>query len=135
MGYQPKIIKGRITTSAKTPDDIRKECEGQKLTDEEIELAIKSCEYFAGLVLTLSLWDYDGHSCYHLSGWNKEDDEAVMMGMYYEEQIGIFLSYKNKQERFIRDWKAGKYEPCGTYTFPLSDVEVLEVLQEERKDS
>ncbi len=50
MGYQPKIIRGRVKDTGYPID---------------------------GLGLYFSLWDYDNYESYHLVGWNKEDDEAV----------------------------------------------------------
>jgi hypothetical protein len=40
-------------------------------------------------------------------------------------------AYEDDFEGFKADWEAGTYEPGCTYTFPLSAVEVLEVVQEE----
>lgn len=54
-----------------------------------------------------------------------------MLAMYEAEQYNPFCAYEDDFEGFKADWEAGTYDPGCTYTFPLSAVEVLEVVQEE----
>lgn len=91
-------------------------------------------EQFDGLEVFLSLWDYDGHSAWHLWNWKKEDDEKVMMAIYQAEQEHPLPRYKGNIEKFKEDWKAGEYDPVCAYVFPLCAVEVLEVIQEEENN-
>lgn len=107
MGYQPKIIRGKV-----------------KGTGYPID----------GLELIFSLWDYDNHESYHLSGWNKEDDEAVMMTIYQSENEAGFCVYATL-EGFTRAWKAGEYEPDGVFCLAPDNVEVLEVIQAEKRSN
>jgi hypothetical protein len=58
----------------------------------------------------------------------------MMMGMYYAEQTHPFPQYKGKLEEFIADLKAKKYDPGCVFGFEPSDVEELEVIQEEVKE-
>lgn len=39
--------------------------------------------------------------------------------------------YRDNFEKFQKDWTSGEYDPGMTFTFKDSEVEVLEVLQEE----
>ena len=96
----------------------------------------KADQYFNGLEILLASWWYDDHSCWHLFSWPKAVDNRVMCAMYHAEQYKggpaiLPSAYKNNFEAFRRDWEAGTYDPGATYTFPLENVEVLEVLQEE----
>lgn len=85
-----------------------------------------------GLELIFSLWDYDKRDSYHLSLWNKEDDEAVMMTIYQSENEAGFCVYATLED-FIRAWKAGEYEPDGVFCLEPDNVDVLEVIQEEQR--
>ena len=58
-----------------------------------------------------------------------------MLAMYEAEQYHPFGGYENDFEGFKADWEAGNYDPGCTYTFPLSAVEVLEVVQEEEDNT
>lgn len=107
MGYQPKIIRGRV-----------------KYTGYPID----------GLELYFSLWDYDNYESYHLAGWNKEDDEAVMLTMHQsEEEAGLCLY--DSSESFAKAWKSGEYEPECTFCLAPDKVEVLEVIQGEKRSN
>lgn len=107
MGYQPKIIRGKV-----------------KGTGYPID----------GRVLLFSLWDYDNYENYHLSGWSEDNDEAVMQTIYRsEEEAGLCL-YDTLDE-FTRAWKAGEYEPDGVFCLSPDNVEVLEVIQAEKRSN
>lgn len=105
MGYQPKLIRGRV-----------------KGTGYPID----------GLELVLSLWDYDNYENYHFGWWNKEDDEAVMMTMYQSENEAGICVYDTLED-FARAWKAGEYELDGVFCIAPDNVDVLEVIQEEKR--
>lgn len=105
MPYKPKIITGKVNGTGWPID---------------------------GHVLYFSLWDYDHHGCYHLYGWEDEDDEAVMLTMYHTEvECGIF---SGTQEEFAEKWKAKEWTPSAPFCLPLSNVEEQEVKQEEERD-
>lgn len=107
MGYQPKIIRGKM-----------------KGTGYPID----------GRELIFSLWDYDNYESYHLSGWSEGDDEAVMKTIYRsEEEAGLCLY--DSFEDFARVWKAGDYEPDGVFCLTPDNVEVLEVIRAERRSN
>lgn len=133
-GYKPKIVKARLKTGGKSIAEIREQNKGQGLTYRDFENIQKANEQFDGLIVYLSLWEYDNYSSYHLYGWDDKDDERMMMGMYYAEQTHPFPQYKGKLEEFIADWKAKKYDPGCVFGFEPSDVEELEVIQEEVKE-
>ncbi len=107
MGYQPKIIRGKV-----------------KGTGYPID----------GRVLLFSMWDYDNYESYHLSGWREEDDEAAMLTIYQSENEAGFCVYDTLED-FTRAWKAGEYEPEGTFCLAPDNVDVLEIIQEEKRSS
>lgn len=107
MGYQPKIIRGKV-----------------KGTGYPID----------GRVLFLSMWDYDKYERYHLSGWQEDDDEAIMRTIYQSENEAG-LSVYDTLEDFVRAWKVGEYEPEGIFCLAPENVDVLEVIQEEKRSS
>jgi hypothetical protein len=133
MSYRPKIIRCRLKTGGKSVDEIREQYKGQGLSEEELAFIQKSKEQFDGLIVLLSLWDYDGGAQYHLTAWDDDCAERVMMGVYYAEQVHPFPSYLNKLEEFKRDWMADEYDFGGAFCFDPSEVEEIEVVAEEQK--
>ena len=61
-----------------------------------------------GSVMLFSLWDYDNH---------------VRWQLYKDDDL----------KEFSEMWKAGEYEPAGSFCLSLDELEVIEVLQEEEK--
>ena len=117
MTYQPKVIRCRLHTGGKTIQKIRERYAGQGMTYRDFESIQRANEEFDGLVVLLSLWDYDNHEAYHLHNWNPEDDERMMMAIYHSEQVHPFPRYKNALEQFKADWAAGTYDPGATLCF------------------
>lgn len=107
MGYQPKLIRGRVKDTGYPID---------------------------GRELLLSLWDYDNYESYHLGGWRDDDDEAVMLTIHKSEEEAGLCVY-NTLEDFAEAWEAGEYEPEGTFCLAPDHVDVLEVIQEEKRSS
>ena len=131
MNYQPKVVKGRLKTGGKTIQEIRERCAGQGMTYRDFENIQRANEYFDGLIIRATLWEYDQHSGYHLQDWNAPDDEKMMMALYYSEQVHPFPRYKNELEKFKADWAAEKYDPGAAIVFHPADVEEIEVISEE----
>lgn len=98
MEYKPKIITGRVKDTGWPID---------------------------GHVLYFSSWDYDNHEFWHLYGWDDADDEAVMLTMYEQEEIGTSL------RTFTDKWKAKQWVPAAPFVLIPDCVEVLEVKQQE----
>lgn len=121
----------RLHTAGKTIEQYKEQLKGQGFTRKQFEHMKKADEYWDGLELWVSMWNYDNHASWHLWNWKKEDDNRVMLAMYEAEQFHPFPRYKNDFEGFKRDWEADEYDPGCTYTFPLEVVEVIEVVQEE----
>ena len=117
MTYQPKVIRCRLHTGGKTIQKIRERYAGQGMTYRDFESIQRANEEFDGLVVLLSLWDYDNHEAYHLHNWNPEDDERMMMAIYHSEQVHPFPRYKNALEQFKADWAAGTYDPGATLCY------------------
>ena len=131
MTYQPKVIRCRLHTGGKTIQKIRERYAGQGMTYRDFENIQRANEEFDGLVVLLSLWDYDNHEAYHLHNWDPADDERMMMAIYHSEQVHPFPRYKNALEQFKADWAAGTYDPGAILCFQPEDVEEIEVLCEE----
>lgn len=128
--YRPKVVKARLNTN-KPIDVLEERYKGQGLTKEELESIVEANKLFKGLIVYLSLWDYDNYTAYHLYGWDSEIDEIMMLAMYHSEQTSPLQIYLGKKEEFISDWKSNRYEPDCAFTFEIEDVEVIEVIQEE----
>lgn len=133
MTYQPKVVRCRLKMGGKSIEEIRAQYTGQGMTYRDFENIQRANEQFDGLVLLLSLWDWDNYESYHLHNWEPTDDERMMKGIYYSEQVHPYTIYKNDFERFRLDWKAGNYESPGVLNFAPADVEEIEVICEEVK--
>ena len=109
MDYKPKIVKAILHTGGKTYEQIKAELKGQGFTCKQMKAMVREHNYWDGLTLYLSLWNWDNHESWHLWNWEDKDDF----------------------EQFKKDWKNKEYDPGASISFPLDSVEVLEVLQEE----
>lgn len=130
--YKPKLARVQLHTAGKSESYYENMRADASLTAEELEHVKKADELFDGLIITASLWSYDRHRNWHLWGWKKADDERMMRAMYEAEQYNLCGSYIDDFEGFKKDWQAGGYDSGCVFTFPIGDVEVLEVLQEEK---
>lgn len=131
--YRPKMVIGKLRTN-KPIEVLKERYKGQGLTEDDFRSIEEANKLFDGLEVYLSLWDYDKHSSYHLSGWDDAIDETIMMAIYHMEQTAPMPIYIDSKEDFIRDWKSGNYEPPCALTFDKEDVEEITVLREESED-
>lgn len=130
--YKPKIAKCVLHTAGKTVDDYRKELTGQGFTVNDFKHMVKAANYFDGLTVYLSMWDYDRHENWHLWNWEKENDERIMCAMFEAEHYNPASVAPISFEEFRKLWETGEYDPGCSYCFAIDQVEVLEVLQEEQ---
>lgn len=105
MNYQPKTIIGSVKGTG-WPIDGHKLC--------------------------FSQWEYDNYGSWHLDGWNDADDEAVMLTMYQTENEAGLCLYDTLDD-FVAAWKAKEWEPEGAFCLGLNQVDVIEVIQAEKK--
>lgn len=98
MNYQPKVVRCRLHTGGKTIQEIRERYTGQGMTYRDFEDIQRADEAFDGLVVLLSMWAYDNHDSYHLHNWDPADDERMMMGIYYSEQVHPYPRYKGPRK-------------------------------------
>lgn len=103
MGYQPKIIRGRV-----------------KETGYPID----------GRALIFSLWDYDNYENFHLSGWRDDDDETVMLTIHQSEEKAGLCVYDTFED-FVKAWRTGEYEAECSFCLAPENIDVLEIIQEE----
>lgn len=108
--YLPLIVKARLHTGGREYEKIKQELKGQGFTCNQMKSMVREGNYFDG---------------------DDKDDEKVMLGIYEAEQYHPYNRYKGDFEKFQSDWKNEEYDPGMTFTFKDSEVEVLEVLQEE----
>lgn len=130
--YLPKVVLAKLKT-ATTLEEVQQELKGQGFTRNEMKAVVRSLNFFDGLKLYLSKWNWDNYATWHLYSWDDEIDEMVMKAIYEAEQFHPFSCgrYKKDFVQFEKDWKAGTYDPGATLSFTDEQVEVLEVLQEE----
>lgn len=130
--YLPKVVLAKLKT-ATTVEKVQKELKGQGFTRNEMKAMVRSFNFFDGLKVYLSKWNWDNYETWHLYSWDDEIDETVMKAIYEAEQFNPFSCgrYKNNFEQFKEDWKNETYDPGAVLSFTDEQVEVLEALQEE----
>ena len=130
--YLPQVVSARLKT-ATTLDEVRQQLSGQGFTRNEMKAMVRCMNFFDGLEVFLSKWNWDNYKNWHLYNWKQTDDETVMKAIFEAEQLHPFSCgrYKNDFAQFEKDWKAETYDPGATLAFEDAQVEVLEVLQEE----
>lgn len=104
--YRPKVVRARLKTGGKTVQSVREKLTGHGFTVRDFQSIIKAGNYFDGLEVQLSLWNWDNYENWHLWNWKQEDDEKVMLAMYQAEQFHPFAAmrnYKNNFEQFKED--------------------------------
>ena len=128
----PNVVLARLKT-ATTLDEVRQQLKGQGFTRNEMKAMVRSMNFFDGLEVFLSKWNWDNYASWHLYNWKPQDDETVMKAIYEAEQLHSYSCgrYKNDFEEFEKDWKAETYDPGAILSFTDEQAEVLEVLQEE----
>lgn len=131
--YLPLIVKAKLHTGGRDYEKIKEELKGQGFTCKQMKGMVREGNYFDGIVLYLSKWNWDNHESWHLYNWDDKDEKEVMLGIYEAEQYHPQAPYRYRDnfEKFQKDWTSGEYDPGMTFTFKDSEVEVLEVLQEE----
>jgi hypothetical protein len=114
-------------------EEVKEKLKGQGFTRNEMKAVVRSFNFFDGLTVYLSKWNWDNYKSWHLYSWEDSVDEAVMKAIYEAEQFHPFSCgrYKGDFEQFEKDWKDEVYDPGATLAFEDGQVEVLEVLQEE----
>lgn len=120
--YLPLIVKARLHTGGREYEKIKQELKGQGFTCNQMKSMVREGNYFDGLVLYLSKWNWDNHESWHLYSWDDKDDEKVMLGIYEAEQYHPYNRYKGDFEKFQSDWKNEEYDPGMTFTFKDSEV-------------
>lgn len=97
MFYRPKVVRCRLKTGGKSIEQIKESHKGQGLVYRDFESLQQMYDAFSGLIVELSLWEYDNHESYHLESWKPEDDEKSYDGRLLRRANA---SVPSIQERF-----------------------------------
>lgn len=84
--YLPLIVKAKLHTGGRDYEKIKEELKGQGFTCKQMKGMVREGNYFDGIVLYLSKWNWDNHESWHLYNWDDKDDKEVMLGIYEAEQ-------------------------------------------------
>ena len=89
---------------------IKEELKGQGFTCKQMKGMVREGNYFDGIVLYLSKWNWDNHESWHLYNWDDKDDKEVMLGIYEAEQYHPQAPYRYRDnfEKFQKDWISGE---------------------------
>ena len=83
--YLPLIVKAKLHTGGRDYEKIKEELKGQGFTCKQMKGMVREGNYFDGIVLYLSKWNWDNHESWHLYNWDDKDDKEVMLGIYEAE--------------------------------------------------
>lgn len=59
MFYRPKVVRCRLKTGGKSIEQIKESHKGQGLVYRDFESLQQMYDAFSGLIVELSLWEYD----------------------------------------------------------------------------
>lgn len=122
-----KLYRAKLHTGGKTPEQIKSSFDGPEPSEEEIKNWTKAYDLADGLeVIVTRSWT---GSDYSLIAWDEKDDENIREFIYQVEQDGMFGTYVDEREEFIKDWESGEYSPAGSLVFDEKDVEIIEELK------
>lgn len=122
-----KFYKAKLKTAGKTAEQVLASYDmGDKPPADEVEAIINSYNLVDGIVLSVLGPTITGS--YAPAGWRKEDDDKIRDFVYQAEQDAYFGCYVNDREEFLKDWNSEEYDPGGSLTFSVEDVEILEEL-------
>lgn len=129
------MVLARLKT-ATNYEEVKQQLKGQGFTVKQMKAMVRCMNYFNGLIVYVSKWNWDNHAAWHLYNWSVNDEEAVKKALYEAEQFNEFDGgiYKDNFQKFDKDWKAGEYDPGATFSFQDAQVEVVEVVQEEENN-
>ena len=83
--YLPLIVKAKLHTGGRDYEKIKEELKGQGFTCKQMKGMVREGNYFDGIVLYLSKWNWDNHESWHLYNWDAKDDEAVMLAYTFKD--------------------------------------------------
>ncbi|MFL0365351.1 hypothetical protein ACH0BF_20295 [Pseudobacillus sp. 179-B 2D1 NHS] len=129
-----KLYRAKLHTGGKTPEQIKSSFngpfDGPEPSNEEIQVWSKAYDLADGLeVIVKKSWTGNDYS---LIAWDDTDDEKIREFIYQVEQDGMFGTYVDEREEFIKDWESGEYCPAGSLLFNEKDVEIIEELKQKQ---
>ncbi len=74
--YLPLIVKAKLHTGGRDYEKIKEELKGQGFTCKQMKGMVREGNYFDGIVLYLSKWNWDNHESWHLYNWDDKDDSC-----------------------------------------------------------
>lgn len=96
--YLPLIVKAKLHTGGRDYEKIKEELKGQGFTCKQMKGMVREGNYFDGIVLYLSKWNWDNHESWHLYNWDDKDDKEVMLGIYEAEQYHPQAPYRYRDK-------------------------------------
>lgn len=84
--YLPLIVKAKLHTGGRDYEKIKEELKGQGFTCKQMKGMVREGNYFDGIVLYLSKWNWDNHESWHLYNWDDKDDKEVMLDQSRPQQ-------------------------------------------------
>ena len=63
--YLPLIVKAKLHTGGRDYEKIKEELKGQGFTCKQMKGMVREGNYFDGIVLYLSKWNWDNHESWH----------------------------------------------------------------------
>ena len=70
-------------------EKVQKELKGKGFTRNEMKAMARCYNFFDGLEVYLSKWNWDSHEKWHLYSWDDEIDETVMKAVYEADRKSV----------------------------------------------
>lgn len=119
-----ELTKAKIKTESMKLADVFKMYEGN-LEQDYAERLLKGFHDLDGCIVNvIDGLDKDSRL---IVGWDGASDETIKSFIYLLEQDSMFGTYEDDWEEFSADWDSSQYEPAGAWSFPLENLEILEV--------
>lgn len=127
MGLE--FFEAILHTANRTEESIRQQAKKENwigsLKDKDIQNIISCGKYFDGCQVGVRK-HLSGGEKYILGGWREEDDSKIKEAFWYMEQDDYFGAYcEDERAEFDEAWSKGEYEPGGSVSFEMGEVEII----------
>ena len=118
--YLPLIVKAKLHTGGRDYEKIKEELKGQGFTCKQMKGMVREGNYFDGIVLYLSKWNWDNHESWHLYNWDDKDDFKAVCPL----EIGDTVAIKTTKDG---ETKEALYLPQGCTVITTATVALHKV--------